>query len=56
MNKNVIVPHDYLKLLIKFDPKNLQEYKGFFNVKFGVSMYQKTDREREKENCNCLQG
>ncbi|XP_030565466.1 uncharacterized protein LOC115765868 isoform X5 [Drosophila novamexicana] len=37
LNKNVIVPHDYLKLLIKFDPKNLQEYKGFFNVKFGVS-------------------
>ncbi|EDW13046.2 uncharacterized protein Dmoj_GI18006 [Drosophila mojavensis] len=37
MNQHVIVPHDYLKLLIKFDPRKLQEYNGFFNVKFGTS-------------------
>lgn len=42
MNQHVIVPHDYLKLLIKFDPRKLQEYNGFFNVKFGTCRYQGT--------------
>ncbi|EDW03469.1 GH10487 [Drosophila grimshawi] len=40
-NKNVMVPQAYYKLFIKFVPHKLQEYKGFFNLKFGISMYQR---------------
>ncbi|KAH8278034.1 hypothetical protein KR026_003841, partial [Drosophila bipectinata] len=35
-NKDVLPPEDYVKLFLVIQPKKLQVYKGFFNIKFGV--------------------
>lgn len=32
-----ILSKDYTKVLLSFKAAKLQEYKGFFNVKFGLS-------------------
>lgn len=32
-----ILSTDYVKVLLSFKAAKLQEYKGFFNVKFGLS-------------------
>uniref|UniRef100_A0A6P4E058 Uncharacterized protein LOC108037644 n=1 Tax=Drosophila rhopaloa TaxID=1041015 RepID=A0A6P4E058_DRORH len=35
-NKDILPPQDYAKLLLSIQPKKLNVYKGFFNIKFGV--------------------
>ncbi|XP_068141752.1 uncharacterized protein [Drosophila tropicalis] len=37
LNKDMLAPRDYIKILLTLHPRKLQVYKGFFNVKFGVS-------------------
>ncbi|XP_034101229.1 uncharacterized protein LOC117565950 isoform X2 [Drosophila albomicans] len=37
LNNYTVQAEDYVKLLITFEPKKLQDYKGFFNIKFGMS-------------------
>ncbi|KAH8266486.1 hypothetical protein KR044_004226, partial [Drosophila immigrans] len=33
----LVLAGDFVKLFLSFEPKKLQEYKGFFNIKFGIS-------------------
>ncbi|XP_017132038.1 uncharacterized protein LOC108149140 isoform X1 [Drosophila elegans] len=35
-NKDILPPQDYARLLLVIQPKKLNVYKGFFNIKFGV--------------------
>ncbi|KAH8282977.1 hypothetical protein KR054_011387, partial [Drosophila jambulina] len=35
-NKEMLPPHDYLKVLLAIQPMKLQLYNGFFNLKFGM--------------------
>ncbi|XP_050741156.1 uncharacterized protein LOC108029238 isoform X2 [Drosophila biarmipes] len=35
-NKDILPPKDYARLLLVIQPKKLNVYRGFFNVKFGV--------------------
>ncbi|XP_041631898.1 uncharacterized protein [Drosophila kikkawai] len=35
-NKELLPPQDYLKMLLAIQPRKLQVYKGFFNLKFGM--------------------
>ncbi|KAH8323278.1 hypothetical protein KR067_004291, partial [Drosophila pandora] len=53
-NKDVLPPEDYVKLLLVIEPKKLQVYKGFFNIKFGVSRYQNGDIHPVRINQQCL--
>ncbi|KAH8361013.1 hypothetical protein KR093_010871, partial [Drosophila rubida] len=36
-NNHMVLAEDYVKLLIIFEPKKLQDYRGFFNIKFAMS-------------------
>ncbi|XP_043647447.1 uncharacterized protein LOC122615916 [Drosophila teissieri] len=35
-NKDILPPKDYAKFLLVIQPKKLNVYRGFFNIKFGV--------------------
>ncbi|KAH8409413.1 hypothetical protein KR222_002720, partial [Zaprionus bogoriensis] len=37
MGRSTILSKDYARVLLSFEPAKLQEYKGFFNVKFGLN-------------------
>ncbi|XP_033235264.1 uncharacterized protein [Drosophila pseudoobscura] len=37
LNKDLLPPKDYIKVLLVFHAQKLQSLKGFFNIKFGVS-------------------